>query len=103
MMVESSHKPKPGAGERIVVGPLDLAGLRAARQTRQGHHMLGHLRSEAYPHYGRPDLSRRWATSPVGGNVGRSELTRQTGLRVGARQGLRGSQNSLRFGGTDGD
>jgi predicted amidohydrolase len=45
---------EPGAGERIVVGPIDLAGLRAARQSRTGHQMLSHLRAEAYPHYTRP-------------------------------------------------
>lgn len=38
-----------GPGERILVGPVDLAALRAARERRRGHHMLAHLRSEAYP------------------------------------------------------
>ena len=41
----------PGAGEKIVVGPIDLAALRAERERRRGHHMLGHLRTEAYPMY----------------------------------------------------
>ena len=40
-----------GAGERIVVGPIDLATLRRERQRRRGHHMLAHLRTEAYPAY----------------------------------------------------
>ena len=40
-----------GPGERIVVGPIDLAGLREARQRRRGHHMLAHLRTEAYSGY----------------------------------------------------
>lgn len=44
----------PGAGERIVVGPIDLAGLRAERQRRRGHQMLGHLRTEAYSAYQQP-------------------------------------------------
>lgn len=41
----------PGPGERIVVAPLDLSALRHERQTRVGHHMLAHLRTEAYPVY----------------------------------------------------
>ena len=42
---------EPGAGEKIVVGPIDLAALRAERERRRGHHMLGHLRIEAYQGY----------------------------------------------------
>jgi len=38
----------PGPGEKIVVGPIDLAALRADRDRRVGHHMLAHLRTEAY-------------------------------------------------------
>src|SRR5438874_5981042 len=38
----------PGPGEKIVVGPIDLAALRADRERRVGHHMLAHLRTEAY-------------------------------------------------------
>jgi predicted amidohydrolase len=38
----------PGPGEKIVVGPIDLAALRAERQRRGGHNMLAHLRTEAY-------------------------------------------------------
>lgn len=45
---------EPGKGEKIVVGPVDLAALRAERQRRRGHHMLAHLRTEAYPIYGQP-------------------------------------------------
>jgi hypothetical protein len=44
----------PGPGEKIVVGPIDLAALRAERLRRRGHHMLAHLRTEAYPGYRRP-------------------------------------------------
>jgi predicted amidohydrolase len=53
----------PGPGEKIVVGPIDLAALRAERARRQGHALLTHIRSEAYtnlyarPIY-RPDSSR---------------------------------------------
>ncbi|AMV36331.1 nitrilase-related carbon-nitrogen hydrolase [Planctomyces sp. SH-PL62] len=51
----------PGPGEKIVVGPIDLAALRAERDRRQGHHMLSQLRTEAYtglyarPIHRRPD------------------------------------------------
>jgi predicted amidohydrolase len=38
----------PGPGEKIVVGPIDLAALRAERGRRRGHHLLSHIRSEAY-------------------------------------------------------
>jgi hypothetical protein len=43
----------PGPGERIVVAPIDITALRHERATRQGHHMLAHLRTEAYPVYTR--------------------------------------------------
>lgn len=42
---------EPGPGERIVVGPIDLAALRAERSRRRGHHMLAHLRTELYQGY----------------------------------------------------
>ncbi len=38
----------PGPGEKIVVGPIDIASLRQERQRRRGHAMLDHLRTEAY-------------------------------------------------------
>ncbi|HXB57438.1 MAG TPA: nitrilase-related carbon-nitrogen hydrolase [Vicinamibacteria bacterium] len=43
----------PGPGERIVVAPIDISALRHERATRRGHHMLAHLRTEAYPVYRR--------------------------------------------------
>ena len=43
----------PGPGERIVVAPIDISALRHERATRIGHHMLAHLRTEAYPVYRR--------------------------------------------------
>jgi predicted amidohydrolase len=51
----------PGPGEKIVVGPIDLEALRAERQRRLGHHMLAHLRMEAYPAYNRPIYPRALA------------------------------------------
>ena len=41
----------PGPGERIVVAPVDISALRHEREVRRGHHMLAHLRTEAYPVY----------------------------------------------------
>jgi predicted amidohydrolase len=41
----------PGPGEKIVFAPIDVLSLRAERQRRRGHHMLSHLRTEAYPGY----------------------------------------------------
>jgi len=41
----------PGPGERIVVAPVDITALRHERSVRRGHHMLAHLRTEAYPVY----------------------------------------------------
>ena len=43
----------PGPGEKIVVGPIDLDALRAERDRRVGHHMLAHMRMEAYTEYNR--------------------------------------------------
>jgi len=43
----------PGPGERIVVAPIDISALRHERETRRGHHMAAHLRTEAYPVYQR--------------------------------------------------
>jgi predicted amidohydrolase len=42
---------EPGPGDRIVVGPIDLATLRAARRDRRGHNMPTHLRTETYTGY----------------------------------------------------
>jgi predicted amidohydrolase len=50
----------PGPGERIVVGPIDVSALRHERETRVGHHMLAHLRTEAYDVYQR----RGYAAGP---------------------------------------
>jgi predicted amidohydrolase len=44
----------PGPGEKIVVGPIDLAALRADLARRKTHHLLAHLRTESYTAYQRP-------------------------------------------------
>src|SRR5262249_45561850 len=49
----------PGPGERIVVAAVDVSALRHERQTRTGHHMLAHLRTEAYPVYQRASYPAR--------------------------------------------
>jgi predicted amidohydrolase len=41
----------PGPGEKIVVAPIDISALRHEREVRRGHHMLSHLRTEAFPVY----------------------------------------------------
>jgi predicted amidohydrolase len=73
----------PGPGEKIVVGPIDLPALRAERDRRRGHHMLGHLRTEAYTEYRRGiypgSLSDGARSLTVEGNeraiaVGKSEI-----------------------------
>jgi hypothetical protein len=53
-----------GPGERIVVGPIDVAALRAERERRRGHHMLSQLRTEAYPAYRAPIYPRPPADQP---------------------------------------
>jgi hypothetical protein len=49
----------PGPGERIVVAPIDVSALRHERQSRVGHHMLAHLRTEAYDVYRTPGYAPR--------------------------------------------
>ena len=61
----------PGPGERIVVAPIDISALRHERETRRGHHMLAHLRTEAYPVYSKrnyPPASDNNATCSYEGN-----------------------------------
>ncbi len=38
----------PGPGEKVVVAEVDLAAVRAARERRRGHDMLGHLRGAVH-------------------------------------------------------
>jgi formamidase len=46
-------RAEAGTGTKIVVGPIDIDALRHERARRSGHHVLGHLRTEAYPLYSR--------------------------------------------------
>ncbi len=56
----------PGPGERIVVAPIDITALRHERATRRGHHMLAHLRTEAYPVYAQHRYPPREASEGPG-------------------------------------
>ena len=47
----------PGPGEKVVVGPIDVAALRAERARRRGHDMRAHLRSEVHNYLGRDWLA----------------------------------------------
>lgn len=47
-------RAEAGTGTKIVVGPIDLDALRYERQRRAGHHLLNHLRPNAYTRDVRP-------------------------------------------------
>lgn len=66
----------PGPGEKIVVGPVDIAALRAERDRRSGHHMLAHRRVEAYRLAGRPSFPAEAALSGPITIAGNEERTR---------------------------
>jgi formamidase len=59
----------PGPGERIIIAPIDISALRHERKTRKGHHMLAHLRTEAYSvyarHYYPPKSMKRGAVPDI--------------------------------------
>jgi predicted amidohydrolase len=46
----------PGAGEKVVVAPIDIENLRRERQRRAGHDMRAHLRSGIHGYAGREYL-----------------------------------------------
>ena len=55
----------PGPGAKIVVAPVDIGALRHDREARLGHHMLAHLRTEAYPCYAKRGFRPgQWTTEP---------------------------------------
>jgi predicted amidohydrolase len=82
----------PGPGERIVVAPIDISGLRHERETRRGHHMLAHLRTEAYPIYRQhvypPDGAAVSAPASYERNVERIETVKGS-LEIGVALALR--------------
>ena len=81
---------EPGPGERIVVGPIDLAALRAERQRRRSHQMPAQLRTEAYPAYRQPIYP---AGQAAGGPIS-LELNEES-IRRG-REALRRAQDGRR-------
>jgi hypothetical protein len=72
----------PGPGERIVVAPIDVSALRHERQSRIGHHMLAHLRTEAYDVYRRPAYPRHCAAVSYEENVRRIESAKARTARA---------------------
>jgi hypothetical protein len=79
----------PGPGERIVVSPIDITAVRHERETRAGHHMLAHLRTEAYPVYSAPgygpagtDLSYERNLQAIARAKERLDACRSGGLRA---------------------
>jgi predicted amidohydrolase len=67
----------PGPGERIVVAPIDISSVRHERESRRGHHMLAHLRTEAYPVYAHPQYPRAGADLTYEGNVTRIDAAKK--------------------------
>ena len=72
----------PGPGERIVVAPIDISAVRHERETRVGHHMLAHLRTEAYPVYAQHQYP------PRGHQIGPASYERNVELIREAKTGL---------------
>lgn len=69
----------PGPGEKIVVGPVDVAAVRAERERRSGHHMLAHRRPESYRLSVRPAYPAGGAADgslTVEGNEGRTRTAK---------------------------
>jgi predicted amidohydrolase len=72
----------PGAGEKVVVGPIDVAALRAERSRRQGHDMRSHLRAEIHPY-----LAGRWLEPATAHPISSGEIQARIAAaksRVGA-------------------
>jgi predicted amidohydrolase len=71
----------PGPGERIVVAPVDVSALRHERAARRGHHMLAHLRTEAYPVYRCPQYPGGGVSARAGlsyeGNIARIDASKR--------------------------
>jgi len=77
----------PGPGERIVVAPVDISALRHERESRRGHHMLAHLRAEAYPVYRRHTYPPR-LEGEQGGDAPAHSYERNNLLIEEAKRGL---------------
>lgn len=77
----------PGPGERIVTAPVDISALRHERRARTGHHMLAHLRTDAYPVYAAPQYppGPRGAALSYEQNVRLIERAKELGLATSPR------------------
>jgi hypothetical protein len=75
----------PGPGERIVVGPIDITALRHERAVRRGHHMLAHLRTEAYPVYRRRVYPPEGDTTPAAGLSYEANIARIDAAKAGPK------------------
>jgi formamidase len=62
----------PGAGEKVVVAPIDIEALRAERARRTGHDMRAHLRSEAHRY-----LERSWLAPGGSRELARESIERR--------------------------
>jgi predicted amidohydrolase len=92
LVVEAS----PGPGERIVVGPVDVGALRHERESRQGHHMLAHLRTEAYPIYRAPVYPGLTEPMSYEGNIGRIARAKAACTSRHAAKSITGDQEIRR-------
>jgi predicted amidohydrolase len=82
----------PGPGDKIVVGPVDLAALRHQRERRRAHDVLANLRTEAYPAY-------RYPIYPSGlGDHGPLSVEQNEEASQRARDALDACRRSLRPG-----
>ena len=61
----------PGPGEKIVVAPIDIGGLRHARQRRRGHDLRSHLRTRGERER-RAGVGVGWGECEVEVSTGRS-------------------------------
>jgi predicted amidohydrolase len=84
------RQAESGPGERIVVGPIDIAALRSERQRRRGHQLLAHLRMEAYRGYGHT------VYPPEAGRSGPPTVQRNEEATKAGREALARLESSLR-------
>jgi predicted amidohydrolase len=61
----------PGPGEKVVVAPMDVGGLRTARERRIGHDLRAHLRPELYRYLSSPGLEPQGTEPPTGDGLRR--------------------------------
>ena len=77
------NQTSPGPGERIVVGPIDVATLRTERERRRGHDMRSHLRSEVHTYLQSPYLAPADPDGPTADEIEARIRAAKRGLRGG--------------------